>query len=133
MTGPFPVFPNIERLIVSFLTARPEMDGVTVDLALPVDSDGDAPAVVPTRIGGRFVEYQQLDQALVEIATYGPDKESALDLAMTVRGLLASLPDGSPVTDVAEDTGPRWQSDPDRPKAARYITQPLITVRPAGT
>lgn len=115
MSGEPVFFPDVEALIVTFLAARPELADIPVDVTPPEDFDGTALAVVVSRVGGGFTQYQRLDSALVDLETYGPDKTAAHDLARTVRALVALMPtthhDGAVVSDVAEDRGPRWQPD----------------------
>lgn len=131
-------FSNVERLVVSFLSARPEMAGVRVAVRLPDDYDGLARAAVVTRVGGEFAADDRIDRAVVRLDTYGPDKAAALDLAGTVRGLVWLAPDathagGAVVSDVAEDRGPSWLRDPAFPAANRYTTRYLLLIRvPSG-
>jgi hypothetical protein len=127
-------FPNVETLLVSFLTGRRELSGVAVGVRLPPDFNPASRAVVVFRTGGEFFVDDHLDRALVRIDTYGADEADALDLAGTVRALVWLLPDvplpgGAVVSDVAESRGPSWLRDPALATANRYTTRYLVPVR----
>lgn len=124
----------MERLVVSYLSARSEMAGVRVAVRLPDDYDASARAAIVTRVGGEFSADDLLDRAVVRLDTYGPDKVAALDLAGTVRGLMWLAPEashagGAVVSDVAEDRGPSWLRDPGFPHANRYTTRYVLLIR----
>jgi hypothetical protein len=130
------VFPNIERVVVAFLDARPELDGVSVGIDLPPGFDGTQRAVRVNRVGGVFVEDDLRDNALTRIDAYGPDKTAAHAVANLVRGALPLIPqarhaDGVVVSDVAETEGPYWFPDSRNANASRYYMrhQFAITVR----
>ncbi|MFL6072748.1 MAG: hypothetical protein ACJ73S_05055 [Mycobacteriales bacterium] len=117
-------FPDVESLVVSYLAARSELAGVPVRLVLPDDYDGKAPTVLVTRVGGVYVSDDRLDNALVRIDAYGPDKAAAHRLALTARGLLWVMP----VADLAEERGPHWLPDTPHQHAARYMARYRLTV-----
>jgi hypothetical protein len=117
-------FPDVENLVVDYLAARPELGDVPVTITLPDDYDGKASTVLVTRVGGVYVSDDGLDNALLRIDTYGPDKAAAHRLALTVRGLLWVMP----VTDLAEDRGPHWLPDTPHQHAARYMARYRLTV-----
>jgi hypothetical protein len=123
------VFPNVETLLVAFLSGRAEMAGVPVGVRVPAGFDGTSPAVVVTRVGGEFSVDDNLDRTLVRVDTYGHDKAGALDLAGTVRGLVWLMPATQPpVTDVSEFRGPSWLRDPAFANANRYTTRYVLHV-----
>jgi hypothetical protein len=127
------VFPNIERVVVAFLDARPELDGVSVGVDLPPGFDGTQRAVRVSRVGGVFIEDDLRDNALTRIDAYGPDKVAAHSVASLVRGLLPLIPkarhaDGVVVSDVAETEGPYWFPDSRNAHASRYYMRHQFAV-----
>ena len=128
------VFPNIERVVVAFLDARPELDGVSVGVDLPSGFDGTQRAVRVSRVGGVFIQDDLRDNALTRIDAYGPDKTAAHAVASLVRGLLPLIPDarhegGAVVSDVAETEGPYWFPDSRNANASRYYMRHQFAVR----
>jgi hypothetical protein len=126
-------FPDAEALVARFLSARPELTGIPVGVTLPANFDGTSRAVLISRVGGEFVEYQILDLPVLRVETYGPDKPAAHQLARTVRGLLSLLPesrhaDRAIVSDVNEERGPHWLPDGKRQGAARYMSRIQLVV-----
>ena len=128
------VFPDVEALVVGYLTQRPELQGVPIGIHLPDGSDGTQAAAVVHRTGGTFAEYHLLDAPLVEIETYGPDKAMAHELARRVRALLSGMAsaahEGALVSGVSEQDGPSWRPDPARPQVIRYVQTMRLLVRP---
>jgi len=123
------VFPNVETLLVAFLSGRAELAGIPVVVRLPAGYDGTSPTVVVTRVGGEFSVDDNLDRALVRVDTYGSDKTRALDLTGTVRALVWLMAGTQPpVTDVSETRGPNWLRDPAFANANRYTTRYLLHV-----
>ncbi|MCF2532717.1 hypothetical protein [Yinghuangia soli] len=135
MTQPLITFPDIERLVVDYLDARPEMAGTTVDNRPPAGFDGTAKTVLVSRVGGAWLDNQRLDAPLVDLEVYGPDKTAAHTVALTTRALLMQARDaalsGAVVADVAEEDGPRWLPDYNHAAANRYVMTYRLTVRPA--
>jgi hypothetical protein len=127
------VFPNVERVIVAFLDARPELDGVLIAAELPPDFDGTKLAVRVSRVGGEFVEDDLVDKALARVEAYGPDKAAAHSLASQVRGLFPLLvktrhADGVVISDVTETQGPYWFPDSRLAQAKRYLMRYQLAV-----
>ncbi|WP_030678233.1 hypothetical protein [Streptomyces sp. NRRL B-1347] len=126
-------FPDAERLIVDFLKNRPELAGATVDNRPPAGFDGTQKAVLVSRVGGAWVDDQHLDQPLLDLEAYGPDKTAAHAVALAARacvlGLAGTAHGSAVVTDVAESDGPRWLPDYNRPRGNRYLTTVQLRLR----
>ncbi|MBP2323585.1 hypothetical protein JOF56_003970 [Kibdelosporangium banguiense] len=132
------VFPNVERVIVAFLDARPELDGVAVGIDLPPGFDGTQRAVRVSRVGGVFIEDDLRDNALTRIDAYGPDKTAAHSVASLVRGVLPlvvqqRLADGAVISDVTETEGPYWFPDSRNANASRYYMRHRFAVAVRAT
>jgi hypothetical protein len=131
--GQLLVFPNVETVVGAFLRNRSELGGVPVGSDLPSGFDGTQQAVVLTRLGGNYVDDDQLDHAEIRIDSYAADKASAQPIALTVRGVLpllvsSGLQDGTVVTDVTEIQGPLFSIDRRNSDANRYIMKYRCTV-----
>ncbi|MFE9398188.1 hypothetical protein [Streptomyces flavidovirens] len=128
-------FPDAERLVVDHLKNRAELAGVVVDNRPPAGFDGTQRAVLVSRVGGAWVDDLHLDQPLVDLEVYGPDKTTAHTVALTARAALleatGTVYGGAAVTEVAEADGPRWLPDYNRPNANRYLSTVRISIRPA--
>ncbi|CAL9302763.1 MULTISPECIES: hypothetical protein [unclassified Streptomyces] len=128
-------FPDVERLVVDHLRNRPELTGVVVDNRPPAGFDGTQQAVLVSRVGGAWVDDLHLDQPLVDLEVYGPDKTTAHTVALTARAALlaatGTVYGGASVTEVAEADGPRWLPDYNRPAANRYLSTVRLSIRPA--
>ena len=135
MTEPIVTFPDVERLVVEHLRNRPELAGVWVDNRTPAGFDGTQRAVLVSRAGGAWVEDLHLDQPLVDLEVYGPDKPAAHTLATATRSALLSVRGTTfgtaVVTDVAEADGPRWLPDYNHGAANRYRSTTRLSIRPA--
>ncbi|MET7849481.1 hypothetical protein AB0D78_07845 [Streptomyces avermitilis] len=135
MADPTVTFPDVERLVVDFLTARTELAGATVDNVPPAGFDGTQRVVLVSRSGGAWVDDQHLDLPLVDLEVYGPDKTTAHTLALKARAALLTLRGTSygtaRVTDVVEADGPRWMPDWNRSAANRYYSTVRLSIRPA--
>ncbi|GAA1358101.1 hypothetical protein [Streptomyces beijiangensis] len=122
-------FPDAERLVVDFLKNRAELAGSVVDNRPPAGFDGTQKAVLVSRVGGAWVDDQHLDQPLLDLEVYGPDKTTAHAVALAARACVMELAGTvygtSAVSDVIETDGPRWLPDYNRPAGNRY----LFTVR----
>ncbi|MGK5640174.1 hypothetical protein ACSNOK_17945 [Streptomyces sp. URMC 126] len=128
-------FPDVERLIIDHLRLRSELAGVVVDNRPPTPFDGTQKAVLVSRTGGAWVDDLHLDQPLVELEVYGPDKTAAHTLSLLVRTALLQLRGTAygtaVVTDVVETEAVRWFPDYNRPGANRYRTTVWFSLRPA--
>jgi hypothetical protein len=135
VTDPLIVFPDVERLIVDTLKNRSELTGVVVDIGPPAGFDGTQRAVLVSRVGGAWADEAQLDNALVDLEVYGPDKAAAHGVALTARALLVQLRDltydGATVRDVIEEDGPRWLPDYRHAAASRYVSTTRLVISPA--
>ncbi|WP_171167502.1 hypothetical protein [Streptomyces sp. I05A-00742] len=128
-------FPDVERLIVDNLKLRSELAGAIVDNRPPAGFDGTQKAVLVSRTGGAWVDDLHLDQPLVELEVYGPDKTAAHALSLLVRTALLQLRGTvygkTVVADVVETEAVRWFPDFNRPGANRYRTTVWFSLRPA--
>lgn len=129
------VFPDVEQLVVDYLRNRPELAGILVDNRTPAGFDGTQRAVLVSRAGGVWVEDLQLDQPLVDLEVYGPDKPAAHSLANAARGALLSMRGATigsaVVTDAVEADGPRWLPDYNHGAASRYRSTTRLSLRTA--
>ncbi|MFI6638175.1 hypothetical protein [Streptomyces sp. NPDC050504] len=128
-------FPDVERLVVDHLKSRGELSGVIVDNRTPPGFDGTQKAVLVSRSGGVWTEDLGLDQPLIDLEVYGPDKPTAHAVAtaartalLTVRGTAYGT---AHVTDAVEADGPRWLPDYRHQAAARYLSTTRLSIRPA--
>lgn len=128
-------FPDAERLVVDHLKNRAELAGVVVDNRPPAGFDGTQKAVLVSRVGGAWVDDLHLDQPLLDLESYGPDKTAAHTVALTARAALleaaGTVYGGASVTEVAEADGPRWLPDYNRPNGNRYLSTVRLSIRPA--
>ncbi|TQN33570.1 hypothetical protein FHX37_3596 [Haloactinospora alba] len=131
---PPPVFPDVEALLVEFLSQRPELEGVDVGVEPAQPWPPDRPVLIVTRTGGSFTHYQRLDTALVRVASHANGRTEAHRNARVVRALLGTLVGstrpGARVHDVAEEQGPALEPDEDHPGTPRYTLRQRITVSP---
>nr|WP_025357323.1 hypothetical protein [Kutzneria albida]AHH97222.1 hypothetical protein KALB_3858 [Kutzneria albida DSM 43870]MBA8930864.1 hypothetical protein [Kutzneria viridogrisea] len=123
--GPL-AFPNLEALVTTYLTGRPELKGVPVGPEFP--GNPKAPAVYLIRVGGRYDEDEQVDQAFLRVDTYGATKTAAHDLCCAVRGVMplitqAAHAGGVVVSWITEDYGPQWFLDTKHGDAPRYLSR----------
>ncbi|MFJ4831585.1 hypothetical protein ACIP79_16935 [Streptomyces sp. NPDC088747] len=136
MADPTVTFPDVERLVVDFLTDRPELAAATVDNVPPTGFDGTQPVVLVSRSGGAWVDDLHLDQPLVDFEVYGPSKTAAHSLALTARSALLALRGTTygtaRVSDVVEADGPRWLPDWNRSAANRYLSTVRLHIHPAA-
>ena len=133
MTDQLISFPDIEMLVVDNLKDRSELDGALVDNRLPAGFDGTRRAVFVSRSGGVWTD-DDLDQALIDLEVYAPDKPAAHLLSLAARGLVLQLEGtsygGALVTDVREEDGPRWLPDYVHGGVPRYRSTTRLSVRP---
>ncbi|HEX2316041.1 MAG TPA: hypothetical protein VHJ17_20020 [Thermomonospora sp.] len=125
MAEPLLVFADVERFLVDRLRDRSELTGVLVDTMPPPGFDGTRRAVLISRVGGAWVDDLRLDQALVELEAFGPDKAAAHATALVARAAVLAVRGlgypGGRVTDVVEEDGPRWLPDYRHPQGRRYV------------
>lgn len=135
MADPTVTFPDVERLVVDFLTDRAELAAATVDNVPPAGFDGTQQVVLVSRSGGAWIDDQHLDTPLVDFEVYGPDKTTAHTLALKVRAALLALRGTlygtARVTDVVEADGPRWLPDWNRSAANRYYSTVRLSIHTA--
>ncbi|AXI78053.1 hypothetical protein [Peterkaempfera bronchialis] len=125
MTTPPSAFPDVEALVVDVLRADPGLATATVSVDPPSGFDGTQRAVLVSRRGGAWTGDRHVDQPLIELEVYGPDKATAHILANAARRALLAAMDhsygGTTVTDVTEQDGPRWMPDYLYRAANRYV------------
>ena len=125
MSAPLSPFPDVEALVVQILQADPGLSAATVSVDPPAGFDGTQPVVLVSRMGGAWIGDLYLDQPMIELDTYGPDKAATLTLANAARHtLLAALGTvygSNTITDVTEQDGPRWLPDYLYGAANRYV------------
>lgn len=135
MADPTVTFPDVEQLVVDFLTDRTELASATVDNVPPSGFDGTQQVVLVSRAGGAWIDDQHLDQPLVDFEVYGPDKTTAHTLALKVRSALLALRGTTygtaRVSDVVEADGPRWLPDWNRSAANRYYSTVRLHIHAA--
>lgn len=134
MSDPPITFPDVERLVVDHLKERPELIGVTVDNRPPPGFDGTQKAVLVSRVGGAWIDDRRLDEPLVDLEVYGPDKTTAHGIALLARAALRTARGRTVgtayVTDVVEADGPRWLPDFHHPAGNRYLSTVRLLIRP---
>ncbi|MER7697331.1 MULTISPECIES: hypothetical protein [unclassified Streptomyces] len=134
MTSPPSTFPDVEAIVVELLSDRPDLADAVVDETPPPGFDGTQQAVIVSRRGGAWVDDLHLDQPLIELEAYGPDKATAHRLANAARAELLSAA-GRPygtnlvITDVVEADGPRWLPEFLHPAANRYVCVLRVSLR----
>ncbi|MFC8271687.1 hypothetical protein ACFUJR_03920 [Streptomyces sp. NPDC057271] len=118
-------FPDVEAIVVDLLSDRPELADAIVDETPPAGFDGTQKAVIVSRRGGAWIDDLHLDQPLIELECYGPDKPTAHLLANAARAELlhaAGTTYGTTfISDVEEADGPRWLPDYVYTAANRYL------------
>lgn len=133
MSSPPSTFPDVEAIVVDLLSDRAELADAIVDETPPPGFDGTAKAVIVSRRGGAWIDDLHLDQPLIELECYGPDKPTAHLLANAARAeLLAatgSVYGTTTITDVREADGPRWLPDYVYTAANRYLCVLRLSLR----
>ncbi|URM90075.1 hypothetical protein LUW75_08825 [Streptomyces sp. MRC013] len=126
-------FPDVEAIVVDLLSDRPELAGAVIDETPPPGFDGTQRAVIVSRRGGAWIDDLHVDQPLIELEAYGPDKTTAHVLANAARAVLlrsaGTVFGTSVLTDVAEADGPRWLPDYVHTAANRYLCVIRLSVR----
>ncbi|WP_328318854.1 hypothetical protein [Streptomyces sp. NBC_00388] len=126
-------FPDVQAIVRDLLKARPELAGAYVDDAPPAGFDGTQQAVLISRMGGAWVDDLHVDQPLIQLEVYGPQKSVAHTLANAARAALLAATGTvfgtSFVSDVTEADGPRWLPDYIYAGANRYLCVLRLTVR----
>jgi hypothetical protein len=129
------VFPDVERLVVDSIKDRAELAGIVVDNKPPPGFNGTQKVVLVSRAGGAWIDDQYLDQPLIDLECYGPDKTTAHGVSLRARAAVLALRGagygGAQVVDVAEMDGPRWLPDYHHAAASRYLATVRLLVRPA--
>lgn len=127
MTTPTPpsAFPDVEALVVDILEADSALSTALVTVDPPDTFDGTAAAVLVNRRGGAWVGELHVDQPLIELEVYGPDKQAAHVLANAARRALMAAAGNrygtNFITEVVEQDGPRWLPDYLYSAANRYV------------
>jgi len=127
MTTPLSDFPDVEALVVQLLAADTAVSGTgaTVSRDAPPGFAGTTAAVLVSRLGGTWVGDLYLDNPMIQLEVYGPDKATAFTVANAARHALLALAGttqgGTTITDVVEQDGPRWMPDYLYQAANRYV------------
>ncbi|WP_097870330.1 hypothetical protein [Streptomyces sp. rh34] len=134
MTSPPSTFPDVEAIVVELLSDRPDLADAVVDETPPPGFDGTQQAVIVSRRGGAWIDDLHLDQPLIELEAYGPDKATAHRLANAARAELLSAVGRTygtslVITDVVEADGPRWLPEFLHPAANRYVCVLRVSLR----
>ncbi|WP_149183949.1 hypothetical protein [Streptomyces sp. TRM49041] len=133
MSSPPSTFPDVEAIVVDLLSDRAELADAIVDETPPPGFDGTAKAVIVSRRGGAWIDDLHLDQPLIELECYGPDKPTAHLLANAARAELLAATGTvyatTTITDVSEADGPRWLPDYVYTAANRYLCVLRLSLR----
>lgn len=127
MTTPLIQFPDVEALVVQLLQADPAIQGTgaTVSRDAPPGFDGTTAAVLVSRLGGTWIGDLYLDNPMIQLEVYGPDKATASTVANTARhallALVGTVQGSTTISDVVEQDGPRWMPDYLYQAAKRYV------------
>lgn len=126
-------FPDVQAIVVDLLKDRPELVGAVVDDTPPPGFDGTQRAVIVSRMGGAWIDDLHLDQPLIELEVYGPDKATAHTLTNAARAALLGsrgvVVGPTVITDVSEADGPRWLPDYIYAAANRYLCVLRLSLR----
>jgi hypothetical protein len=129
MPVPTPVFPDIEHLVVTFLTdAEMVPPRVLTKLPLPLVP----PVVRVTRTSGANRSIY-IDRPIIDVDIFHDDYAAASALSRVIQNLLlmtlraTTTPDGT-VQEVTTVIGPRWMPDPN-PALVRYGASYEVHVR----
>jgi hypothetical protein len=134
MTTPLSDFPDVEALVIQILQAEAALAGAaTISRDAWTTFDGTQPAVLVSRLGGTWVGDLYLDNPMMQLEVYGPDKATAFTLANAARhALLASIGTTyngiTTISDVVEQDGPRWMPDYLYHAAKRYVCVLKVSV-----
>ncbi|WP_432147179.1 hypothetical protein [Streptomyces sp. bgisy029] len=134
MTSPPSTFPDVEAIVVELLSERADLADAVVDETPPPGFDGTQKVVIVSRRGGAWIDDLHLDQPLIELEAYGPDKATAHRLANSARAeLLAAVGrrygTSIVISDVVESDGPRWLPEYLYPAANRYLCVLRVSLR----
>ncbi|MEU0600153.1 hypothetical protein ABZ484_18200 [Streptomyces sp. NPDC006393] len=126
-------FPDVQAIVRDLLKTRPELANAYVDDAPPTGFDGTQQAVLISRMGGAWIDDLHVDQPLIQLEVYGPQKSVAHSLANAARATLLAATGTvfgtSFVSDVTEEDGPRWLPDYIYAGANRYVCVLRLSVR----
>ena len=126
--GEVVVFPDVEALLVTALTASLAARGRARSVATKVPNPRPARFVRLLRTGGLRMNVL-MDAATITVEAWEPTEAEAARTAQLVRGLVHALDDlaGAPVFDVGELAGPQNYPDP-ATASVRYVATYQITV-----
>jgi hypothetical protein len=127
-------FGDAEAAVVDILTADGNLLGVNVATDLIGYSAGRWLRVV--RTGGIPTMWMRVDNPVIEIGAYAPDKGAALDLAVAARAAVYAARgqysgNGLALYDVADSDGLSWSPDERNPALARYLFTLALVTKPA--
>jgi hypothetical protein len=128
------VSPDIEKIVIDYLAAHPDVDAITVTTDLP--NRPVFPAVTVQQIGSSFRNNTGWsDAAVLDVDVWAATRADASRLARVARAALFIIagyvhPEGT-VVDVADLNGPSWQpDDTGSPVVPRYVFTVEITAHP---
>lgn len=125
------IFPDVEALLVDYLTAEFAGRGVDASAHTQIPADRPARFVTIPRVGGP-ARNRVVDMATISVDSWGDRPKDAHDLAQLVRMLFHRLPgmvlDGYPVYRVTEFTGPGNLPD-NQSRQSRYTQSFSVFVR----
>lgn len=127
------VFGDAEAAVVAILQNDPTLSGVGVSTDLVGFADSRWLQV--QRTGGIPTLWMRVDNPLITVTAYGPDKASALDLAGLARGAVFAargqyVGNGLALYDVMDADGLAWSPDEQNPAQARYVFALALVTKP---
>lgn len=125
------IFPDVEDLLVTYLTAQFPVHGETGTVHVTVPNPRPERFVIVPRIGGPKASLV-VDVPTVAVECWATTPADAYGLCQLVRGLIHALPgrvvDGVPFGPVSEFAGPGNLPDPESTQA-RYVLTVSIRTR----
>jgi hypothetical protein len=127
-------FGDAEAAVVAILAADPRLAGVTVATDLVGYSGADRWLRVG-RTGGIPTLWMLVDNPVIAVAAYAPDRGAAFDLAGTARSAVYSaqgayVGHGLALYDVMDVDGMVWSPDTENPAVARYVFTLALVTKP---
>lgn len=128
------VFGDAEAAVVAILQTDATLAGIDVATDLVGHSSSDRWLRI-TRTGGIPTLWMRIDNPVIEIAAYAPDKATALDLAGTARAAVYAargqyVGNGLALYDVMDTEGLTWSLDEQNPVQARYVFTLALVTKP---
>lgn len=125
---------DAEAAVVAILQSSPALAGIDVATDLAGFTSGRWLRVI--RTGGIPTLWMRVDNPVMAIAAYGPDKASALNLAGTARGAIYAargtyVGNGLALYDVMDVDGLSWSPDELNPELPRYVFTLALVTKPS--